>query len=101
LCRRPQAQGPVPLEGDVGQRRRDVQDQQPRNRGVTTGPIDTQTLDRPEGAEGREKNSDDQLEKAARNASNTLVESQPDPTDDDYRADAADRRSDQVVRART
>src|SRR5205823_7594375 len=89
LGRRTQAEGPVPLKGDVGRGSRRVENKQSRNRRVAAGPLDPETLDRPEAAEGAQKNPDDELQQAPWNATDRLVQRKADCSNDHDYPDSA------------
>src|SRR2546430_2669188 len=78
------------LEGDVACRSREIEQQQPDDGGVTTGPGDADALEGPEGPERREEDTNHQLQEAPRYLHHETPQQRPNAADHDDGGDAAD-----------
>src|SRR5712691_2237998 len=72
--RRLEPERPPAFDRDVGRRRQYIKDEQAEDRAVAGRPINAETLERPEGSEGREQDSDHELKEAARDTSHESLQ---------------------------
>src|SRR4029077_13754213 len=81
LCTRVESEHAPALDGDVSRGGQQVEREQAEDGAVAAGPVDAEALERPEGSERREQDSDDELEEAARDARHRSMQDQADRAD--------------------